>query len=208
MNNEYSIDSIVQLTIQIQDWVPFDVMEIINEKIIINNVINTYKGSLDYASLKNNFKLLKLYHKYNLPHTHLTFDYACYNGNYEMVLYLHNNGFKGSLLAMDLAARKGHLNIVKWLRNNNYSCSIQALFDAEINKYISIVNYICKNINDIECYRTDLNIAISTGNFQIIQYVFNKVFNDNKNFIKLASFFGFAKTMCIIDSLIKNYEHQ
>ena len=205
MNNDNTFDSLVQLNIQIQDWLPFDVMEIINEKMIINNVSGSLKDSLDYASLYNNFKLLKLYHKYNLSHTHLTFDYACMNGNYEMILYLFKNGFKGSLLAMDLASKNGHFNIVKWLYNNNYSCSINALFYADINNHISIVNYICKHIIDIKCTRDELNIAITCGNFQIIQLVFNKVFNDNKNFVKYSIIHGFIKTLNMINGLINNY---
>jgi hypothetical protein len=204
MKNEYTHDSIVQLNIQIKDCLPNDVLEVINEKLIINNVIGSERGSLDIASLNNNLKLLKLYHRYNLPHTHLTFDYACMNGNYEMILYLHNNGFKGSSLAMDLAAKKGHLHIVKWLCNNNYSCSTDALFCANINNHISIINYICKHINNISCTRADLNIAMNSGNFQIIQYVFNKVFNDNKNFIKYSLQYGFIITIRMIQNLINN----
>ena len=201
------MNSLYALNIQLNDYLPYDIMELINEKVIINNVINTIKGTLDYACLNNNFRLLKLYHKYNLPHTHNAFNYACMNGNLEMILFLHNNGYKGNNVAMDLASKKGHFHVVKWLHNNNYSCSINALFFAETNYNINIINYICKNIKDIECDKHDLKIAIDICNFQIIQYVFNKIFNDNKNFVKYSSKHGLIATIRMINNLVDNYNN-
>lgn len=207
MSNQYTYNSFLEFNLQCKTILPMDILEIINETIIINNVLNTDKGSLDYAALQNNLKLLKLYQKYNLPHTNLAFDYACANGNYEMVLYLHNNGFKGSEQVMNIASKKGHLHIVKWLNKNSYVCSIDVLFFAEINNHIDIVTYICKNIKNLECSKIDLIKAMNCGNFQIIQYIFNKVFNDNKNFIKYAVINGHATTMIFIKNLILNYDN-
>ena len=64
------------------------------------------------------------------------------------------------------------------------------------------------NIKNLECSKIDLTKALICGNFQIIQYIFNKVFNDNKNFIKYAVINGYATTMIFIEKLILNYDNQ
>ena len=202
INCKMEYNCLVTLDKCVESSLPYDLIQLINEKIIINNVIGTIKGTIDYASLNNNLKLVKLYHKYNLPNTHLAFDYACMNGNYEILLFLKNNGYKGTKLAMDLASKNGHFHIVKWLHNNNYSCTINALFFAEINNNINILNYLCNNLNDVECTKQDLNIAVNVGNFKIIQFIYNKIYNDNVNFIKYSSKHGFIKCKIMINNLI------
>jgi hypothetical protein len=197
---------LIELNNCIKTDLPMDIIEIINEKVIINKVIDTPSGTIDYACMQNNFKLLKLYHKYNLPYTQYAIAYACLNGNLDMVIYLHNNFKfeKDNTYLSEMACKGGHLNIVKWVHKNEYKFSTLTLYFSELNNNINIINYICKNVKNIECCMIDLNISYNIGNFQIIQYIFNKIFNDNKNFVKYASDYGLVRCKRMIKNLIDN----
>ncbi len=201
-------DSLIMLNNCIKSELPLDVVEIINENMIINKVRETQNGTIDYACKTNNFKLLKLYKKYNLPYTEQSLIYACCQGNMDLVIYLDSNFVfdKNNTCFSEIASKKGHINIIKWLHHNNYKFSILTLFNSEINHYINILNYIYKNIKNIDCDKYDLKIALDVGNFKIIEYIFNKIYNENRNFVKYALTYGYSKSIIIINDLINYYE--
>lgn len=201
-------DSLIMLNNCIKSELPLDIIEIINENVIINKVRGTQNGTIDYACKTNNFKLLKLYKKYNLPYTEQSLIYACYHGNLNMVIYIDNNFVfdKNKTCFAEIASKKGHFNIIKWLHYNNYKFSILTLFNSEINHYIDVLNYICKNIKNIDCNIIDLKIAVNVGNFKIIDYIFNKIFDENIDFIKYSLTYGYTKSIIMINDLINYYE--